>query len=97
MNAVDKSLAEVVTTLNGQPVTRGELRNHFDTVADSSNWKNPISATILVRDEDHLKAIQTAVAFFTGSCLHVLNGPTPFNGWQRYQVTAKGYYEALGA
>lgn len=90
------SMAEVVETFKGRPVTRGELRDAFDTVADSKNWKNPIAAVILLDDDEALQLVKLATVFFTGSVLEVLSA-SDFNGYRRFKVRAAGYYSAVGS
>lgn len=81
-----------------------ELREIFNLVADSENWKNPIDATVYtgVKAED----VREAVIFFAGcvptiTTTTVLAYPHP-SALVRVEVpalhvTAVGYYEAVGA
>lgn len=94
-----QALAQHVETFRGRNITRGELRDHFDTVADRTNWKNPIDATVLLRrgnNDEHLELVKLAVVFFTGSVLQVVS-LDDFNGYRRAKVKAAGYYQAIGS
>src|SRR5262245_36809222 len=92
-----ESLAQVVASVNGKAVTRGELEIAFNAVADKVNWKNPIDATVDL--DAYTKAIVAkAVEFFTGSkAKFARKGGTTTGGIGRYRVTAAGYYAAIGA
>src|SRR5262245_44728559 len=91
------SLAQVVAEVNGRKVTRGELRDAFDRVADKANWKNPVDAVIDISGDAEMAMIREAVIFFTGSVPKF----APRKGAKlpgcRYRVTARGYYLAVGA
>lgn len=81
----------------GQDRVRGDLSRAFNSVADKSNWKNPIN--IVVDLDDHTKQlVAEAVTFYTGSVATFarLTGTTT-GGVARYRVQAVGYYEAIGA
>ena len=51
---------------SANPFSRGELSGAFDKVADRTNWKLPVLATVDL-DERELAMVQEAVIFFTGS------------------------------
>jgi hypothetical protein len=76
-------------------VTRGELRDAFERVADKTDWKNPVNAEIEI-DEGGAGAFRTileqAIIFYTGTrpTFNVLNREP--NGIVKYRVTARGYY-----
>jgi hypothetical protein len=88
------SRAQVVANVAGEPVTRGDLSDAFDHVADKSNWKLPVRATIDTRKVS-LEMVKEAVVFFTGSV------PTfsqlGRDGQPFFQVRAAGYYATCGA
>lgn len=92
------SLAQVVGVVLGVPVTRAELRQAFDRVADLSNWKNRIDATVYA-DRVELEMIREAVVFFTGSVAHFarLGDALPGSAHRPYRVRAAGYYATIGA
>ena len=69
---------------------REALSEAFDKVKNSEHWKGEISATI---DEDDFGVTNSAVIFFTGSSLEVLE-KLP-NG--RLRVWAAGYWSAIGS
>jgi hypothetical protein len=64
----------------------------FEMVEDSTNWKNPIDATVKLNEGD-FDVIQEAVIHFTGSVprFSVVNKKEGL-----YRVQAAGYYEAIG-
>jgi hypothetical protein len=101
-NDVDAMNAEIVTTVFGRPVTRGELLAAFNRVADRTNWKNSINAVITISTLDEKNLIREAVIFFTGSVpafipvrVKLLEGER--EGLPLYRVQAVGYYAAIGA
>jgi hypothetical protein len=92
-----ESEAQVVATVNGKPVTRGELSLAFNAVANKENWKFPVNATVTL--DPYLKAmVAKAVEFFTGSkAKFVAKSGSTTSGMTLYHVTAAGYYAATGA
>ncbi len=52
-----------VTSVDGRPITRGELEAAFDSVKEP-DWKNPICATISMKDRNIVAA---AIEFFTAT------------------------------
>lgn len=86
------ALANVqVGTVLGKAVTRGELSQAFDLVANRDNWKMPIDATVWL-DDWQKACVHEAVIFFTGSI--------PRFHWlapRQYRVVAAGYYATIGA
>lgn len=89
--AVNESRRQVVEVIDGKPVTRGQLADAFDLVADAANWKNPIDKTLRVSDETRV-LIERAVTFFAGCHARFQK-----LGENHYRVTARGYYLAVGA
>lgn len=81
----------VVATIEGRPVTQGELAEAFDWVADRANWKLPVDCTLVLSPRQTL-LVREAVPFFTGCVATITPGP---NGSKR--VEADGYYKAIGA
>ena len=69
--------------------TQEELRQAFDKIKTSGNWKEPIRATIPAEDYELAAA---AVAYFTGSNLEITT-----NKNNQYTVYAAGYYAAIGS
>ena len=72
-----------------QGYTRKQLVDAFDTIADPSNWKMPITALVKL---DELDVHNEACVFFTGAPLtveHVRHGLAA--------VSSPGYYETIGA
>lgn len=92
-----ESRAQVVATVNGKSVTRGDLTIAFNAVADKANWKMPIDARVDL-DAYTLAMVAEAVTFFTGSVAKFerLTGSTT-GGIAKYRVTAAGYYATCGA
>lgn len=92
-----ESMAQIVAHVGKRDVTRGELSKAFDRVADKSNWKKPIDATVNLTDSER-EIVAKAVTFFTGNVAKFekvrAKGSQPFAG---YRVTAPGYYRMIGA
>lgn len=89
--------AQVVGTVNGKPVTRGELSAAFNAVVTKDNWKFPIDK--IVDLDAYTKAmVAEAIVFYTGSVatFTAISGTTT-GGMGKYRVTAVGYYAAIGA
>jgi hypothetical protein len=82
---------EVVATVLGRDVTRGELWAAFNAVANKTHWKNPIDAVVDLNDAER-EMLRKAVIFFTGS----VPSFKPRKGSNlprcRYRVRATGYY-----
>lgn len=94
-----ESNAQVVDTINGKPVTRGELSAAFDLVADKANWKMPINA-VIEADFGTIDRVRHATIFFAGcvATTEVLEcAKDRKDGRSKYRVTAPGYYRAVGA
>ena len=72
-----------------QGYTRKQLVDAFDTIADPSNWKMPITALVKL---DELDVHNEACVFFTGAPLTVEH----VQG-NRAAVSSPGYYETIGA
>lgn len=83
----------------GKPVTRAMLSPLFDLVADPTNWKNPIRATVRLNSHQ-LMLMKVAVCFYAGceARVEALTTHVEFDAEGRpvmdYVVTAKGYYAA---
>lgn len=90
---IAESNAQVVATIEGRPVTRGELSEAFDWVADRSNWKNPIACAIVLSARQRA-LVREAIVFFTGSIptITVDDGDA-----ETTIVRAAGYYATIGA
>jgi hypothetical protein len=89
--------AWVVATIDGREITWGELKDAFDRVADRTNWKLPIDATIRTTPSANdsareVRLMREAIVFFTGSA-------PEFEVMRPYvmRVTAAGYYAAVGS
>lgn len=98
-----ESRGEPVKTPHGC-VTRGALEDAFNLVCDKDHWKNPIDCKVQLTD-DQVCMIADAVTFFAG-CVPTFkhlppHGNVQFNNGgvpeRLYQVTAEGYYKAVGA
>ncbi len=76
-------------TVKDGDYTVHELRGAFDRVQDKTNWKNPIDAVILTKDQDITRA---AIIHYTGSAPSF--GRIDGNN---LRVLAAGYYIAIGA
>lgn len=88
-----ESLSQVVAHIGERAVTRRELRDAFDRVANKTNWKLPVNAVIEATAADQL-LISEAVVFFTGSVPTITRVPN----WPHLSlVRADGYYKAVGA
>ena len=72
-----------------QGYTRKQLSDAFDTIADPSNWKLPITAIVKL---DELDLYNEACIFFTGDPLTV-----EYIQGNRAAVSSPGYYETIGA
>jgi len=96
---------ETTTGTNGKVYAVAALREAFEWVQDSSNWKNPINR-IVVGTVDELERVNEAVIFFTGAgTRQEILSPTigtPSRGARdvrvfTVRVTAPGYYKTCGA
>lgn len=76
----------------GTPLTRSILSKAFDRVADKTNWKNPIRATIRCATMDEIDTIGKAITFYTGSVMVFL---AKADG--TVAIHADGYYKTCGA
>lgn len=92
----DEMNRQVVATVMGRAVTRGELSAAFDCVRPAKNWKLPIDAQIEL-DEFGVNLTQEAIIYFTGGPAHFDQVRPVVNGKARYQVSAPGYYAVCGA
>jgi hypothetical protein len=88
--------AVVVATILGREVTRREMREAFDKVANQANWKMPINATIPIDNDFDLLLVREAVIFFTGSVPEITVA-TYVRPRCKYRVRAAGYYQTIGA
>ena len=78
-----------VVSSNGYTI--GEFQEAFDKLTQNmENWKMPIKATIRVAE---LTLMSEACTWFTGSELY----QTYCNGDGTMEVSADGYYMAIGA
>jgi hypothetical protein len=92
---IAESDAQVVGSIQGQPVTRGELSLAFARVRNPKNWKFAIDATVTLATDREILTLREAVIFFTGSVpsITVVIGQDGL----RYRVQAAGYYQTVGA
>lgn len=90
--------AQVVDSIDGKPITRGDYAAAFKRVEPADNWKNRIDAVIEVRNGAELELVLRAIEFFTGSKGEgwPINAGT-WDGLRRYKIVAAGYYAAIGA
>jgi hypothetical protein len=91
-----ESDAQIVGRVNGRPVTRGELSEAFDYVANRDNWKLPIDATVDLGPAS-MAMVREAVIFFTGSVPSFTAVGPEVDRCARFRVRAAGYYAAVGA
>lgn len=91
-----ETATQVVAEDDGRPVTRAELSDLFDRVADRANWKNRIDAEVVLAPAQ-LSLMFESVVFFTGSVPDVTYLGDEIGGLRRYRVKAAGYYETCGA
>lgn len=85
------SNVQVVSTVGGKPVTRGQLSAAFDRVRNTKHWKYPVN-TIITAELDEIAMIEEAIVFFTGSAPH----STKLENGQ-WSIRAAGYFAAIGA
>lgn len=92
---IDASMAQVVWSLDGQDVTRGELWEQFERVRDPEYWKNPIDAHIeLEMGSCEQRLLDYAITFFAGCCAEYYISE---RGARYTNVVADGYYISIGA
>ena len=91
--------AQIVAKVMGRPVNRGQLSEAFNRVANPTNWKLPIDATLGCTPLE-LAMIVESVRFFAG-CTATAVYIAPARNAPRarlcYRITAPGYYAAVGA
>jgi len=94
---------QITFPYRGVEYTRDQLQAVFNLVANAENWKLPID-TVLVPGAATKASIEAAVIFLTGSIptiREVTGYVTHRDGlvampMQLWQVTADGYYKAIG-
>lgn len=98
---VAESNAQVVSTVLGKPVTRGQLSVIFDKVNPAKfgtghHWKEAIDQIVILSREER-EMLHEAVIFFTGSVptFEDRGGVAP--RLRRYRVRAAGYFATIGA
>jgi len=69
--------------------TRKQLSDAFDSIADPSNWKLPVTGIVKL---DDLDLYNEACIFFTGGPLTV-----EYIQCDRAAVSGAGYYEIIGS
>lgn len=76
--------------------TRRQLGDAFNMVRPERHWKDAIDATISV-DRATLRAISSAIVFYTGSVasIHLVSGDP--EGAARWRIRAAGYFATCGA
>jgi hypothetical protein len=86
-----ESYAQIVATVLGNEVSRGELAAAFNKVCNAENWKLPVKASVFANEQERAM-IAAAVGFFTGSVatFKALKGGN-------YRVSAPGYYATIGS
>jgi|TARA_R100001460_G_scaffold72764_2_gene113573 hypothetical protein len=88
---IKEYLENEVVTKSG--FTYGKLSRAFDELTENlENWKDPISTKVRTRE---IRLYEEACEFFTGSKL--ISGETDGSAWGRTEVSAAGYYAAIGA
>ena len=88
---IEKDLENKVVTKSG--FTYGKLKRAFDELTEGmENWKNPISIKVRTRE---IRLYEEACEFFTGS--NLISGESDGSVWGRTEVSAAGYYAAIGA
>lgn len=88
---IEKDLENKVVTKSG--FTYGKLSRAFDELTENlENWKDPISTKVRTRE---IRLYEEACEFFTGSKL--ISGESDGSAWGRTEVSAAGYYAAIGA
>lgn len=88
---IEKDLNNKVVTKSG--FTYGNLKRAFDELTEGmENWKDPISTKVRTRE---IRLYEEACEFFTGSKL--ISGESDGSVWGRTEVSAAGYYAAIGA
>ena len=81
------SMDDMVVSTQGY--TRKQLSDAFDTIADPSNWKLPVTGIIKL---DEVDLYNEACLFFTGGGLTV-----EYIQGDRAAVSGAGYYEIIGS
>lgn len=76
------------SVVSAQGYTRKQLSDAFDSIADPSNWKLPITGIVKL---DELDLYNEACLFFTGGPLTV-----EYIQGDRAAVSGAGYYEVIG-
>jgi hypothetical protein len=88
---IEKDLNNKVVSKSG--FTYGNLKRAFDELTEGmENWKDPISTKVRTRE---IRLYEEACEFFTGSKL--ISGESDGSVWGRTEVSAAGYYAAIGA
>ena len=87
---------QIVATVMGKQVTRGQLDEAFKRVQNPENWKMPISTSVDVNDWEKA-LLHEAIIFFTGSVPTWIGRTGATLPRCRYTVKAAGYYAAVGA
>lgn len=80
--------AQVVEEHLGCSVTKGQLSDAFDAVANPQDWRAPILAWIWLGD---LGLTRKAVAFYTATELRTTGQERRVNGRTEVEVAAAGY------
>ena len=93
MMSKEVSVAEILDmddmVVSTQGYTRKQLSDAFDSIADPSNWKLPITGIVKL---DELDLYNEACLFFTGGPLTV-----EYIEGNRAAISCAGYYETIGA
>lgn len=88
--------AKVVARNGSFEWTRAELSAYFSRVETKENWKLAIDADVVLESDRDLLGTREAVIFFTGS-IPTFRALRSRGGRVTYNVTAAGYYVAIGA
>ena len=89
---------QVCARVLGRDVTRAELTAQFDRVQNAQNWKAPIDALVVLKDNYEQLVLAESVVFFAG-CVPTITLHAYISAREGavYRVKAAGYYAAVGA
>jgi hypothetical protein len=93
LKAKIKELEETQDRLQGfRGYPKSQLEAAFEEIKPAHNWKLPINKVIKKPNEEHVKLLDAACVFYTGSSISI----APM-GKDRVRVKAAGYYNTIGA
>jgi hypothetical protein len=97
LNVTSEPLGDRVVAVNGSfKWTHDELTAYFSAVADPTNWKKAVDATLRFENDRDLLGTRESVIFFTGS-VPTITVEKFRHGRVVYRVRAAGYYQTIGA